>query len=88
MTGSRTGNAAREGNGGGSRPGPPPGGRPGSDENLGWTIFSYLIAGMLFYGAIGWAVGHWTGHPLIFPLGALAGLAIAVGLVIYRYGRS
>ena len=64
--------------------------RPPADggQNLGWTIFGYLISGMLVYGGLGWLIGHWTGHPLIFPLGMLAGLAFSVWLVIYRYGRS
>ena len=83
MTGDRPGGPARDGNGGAPRHSPPDGG-----GNLGWTIFSYLLAGMLVYGGIGWLIGHWTGHPLIFPLGALAGLALSVGLVIHRYGRS
>lgn len=63
-------------------------GGSGSDgQNAGWTIFSYLIAGMIFYGGLGWLIGHWTGHPIIFPLGMLLGLALSVGLVIHRYGR-
>jgi ATP synthase protein I len=57
-------------------------------KNVGWTIFSYLISGMLVYGGLGWLIADWTGHPLFFPLGALAGLAFSVWLVIYRYGRS
>ena len=64
-------------------------GGSGSDGgNAGWTIFSYLIAGMVFYGGLGWLIGYWTGHPVIFPLGMLAGLALSIGLVIHRYGRS
>jgi F0F1-type ATP synthase assembly protein I len=61
---------------------------PDGGVNIGWTIFGYLISGMLVYGGLGWLIGHWTGHPLIFPLGMLAGLAFSVWLVIYRYGRS
>jgi hypothetical protein len=57
-------------------------------ENVGLTVFSYLIAGMLAYGGLGWLVAHWTGISLIFPLGMLFGLGLAIGLVIYRYGRS
>ncbi|HUZ37836.1 MAG TPA: hypothetical protein VMV17_16060 [Streptosporangiaceae bacterium] len=71
---------------------PPPatGGRPEppGGENPGWTIFSYLIAGMLVYGGLGWLIGHWTGYPIIFPLGMVAGLALSVVVIIYRYGRS
>jgi ATP synthase protein I len=63
-------------------------GGPGADgQNAGWTIFSYLIAGMVCYGGLGWLIGHWTGHPVIFPLGMLLGLAVSIGLVIHRYGR-
>ena len=57
-------------------------------ENAGWTIFSYLIAGMLVYGGLGWLIGHWTRHPIIFPLGMLTGLALSTAVILYRYGRS
>jgi F0F1-type ATP synthase assembly protein I len=82
---------------GGSRPaGGPDGdrrrdgrqGRAPTDENAGWTLFSYLIAGMIIYGGLGWLVARWTGHPMIFPVGMLIGLALGVAGVIYRYGRS
>jgi ATP synthase protein I len=53
----------------------------------GWTVFSYLIAGMLAYGGIGWVAGHFTHIALLFPIGMLIGLAISVGWIIYRYGR-
>ena len=36
--------------------------------NAGWSIFGYLISGMVFYGGVGWLVGHWTHHPLLFAL--------------------
>jgi hypothetical protein len=53
----------------------------------GWTVFSYLIGGMIAYGAIGWVIGHFTHIQLLFPIGMLVGLAISVGWIIYRYGR-
>ena len=53
----------------------------------GWTVFSYLIAGMLAYGGIGWLIGHFTHVPLLFPIGLLIGLAIALGWIIYAFGR-
>jgi F0F1-type ATP synthase assembly protein I len=62
-----------------------------TDEELtkgsGYTVLSYLIAGMLAYGGIGWLIGHFTHIALLFPVGMLAGLAISVGWIIYRYGR-
>jgi ATP synthase protein I len=76
-----------------------PGGRPAgraepgqpdspAEENQGWSVFSYLISGMAVYGAIGWLIGRWTHVALIFPVGMLTGLALAIVLIIYRYGRS
>jgi F0F1-type ATP synthase assembly protein I len=59
----------------------------GLTRGTGYTIFSYLIAGMLAYGGIGWLVGHFTHVSLLFPIGMLVGLAISVGWIIYRYGR-
>jgi ATP synthase protein I len=53
----------------------------------GYVIFSYLIAGMLAYGGIGWLIGHFTHFAMLFPIGMLVGLAISVGWIIYRYGR-
>ena len=65
--------------------------RAGQDDDLtrgsGYTVFSYLIAGMLAYGGIGWLIGHFTNIALLFPAGMLVGLAISVGWIIYWYGR-
>jgi ATP synthase protein I len=54
---------------------------------IGWTVFSYLISGMIAYGAIGWLIGRAVHTELLFPIGMIVGLAISVGYVIYRYGR-
>jgi ATP synthase protein I len=56
-------------------------------KGTGYTVFSYLIAGMLAYGGIGWLIGHFAHISLLFPIGMLVGLAISVGWIIYRYGR-
>jgi F0F1-type ATP synthase assembly protein I len=55
--------------------------------NIGWTVFSYLIAGMAAYGAIGWLIGRAVHVSLLFPIGMLVGLAISIAFIIYRYGR-
>lgn len=59
----------------------------GNSSNAGWTIFSYLISGMIFYGGLGWLIGHWTHIAAIFPVGMLVGLGVGVFAVIYKYGR-
>jgi len=57
------------------------------EDNAGWSVFSYLISGMLFYGLIGWLVGRATHTGILFPLGMIVGLVLAIVLIIFRYGR-
>ena len=56
--------------------------------NIGWTVVSYLLSGMAAYGAIGWLIGRAAGVQMLFPIGMLVGLAISIGFIIWRYGRS
>jgi ATP synthase protein I len=53
----------------------------------GWAVFSYLISGMIAYGAIGWGIGRALHAGWLFPVGMIVGMAIAVSYVIYRYGK-
>ena len=55
--------------------------------DIGWTVFSYLLAGMAAYGAIGWLIGRAVHVPLLFPLGMLLGLGISIAYIIHRFGR-
>jgi ATP synthase protein I len=55
--------------------------------DIGWTVFAYLIAGMLAYGFIGWLIGRAVHVWFLFPVGMLVGLAISIGFIIYRYGK-
>jgi hypothetical protein len=56
-------------------------------DNAGWTIFSYLVAGMVAYGLIGWLLATVTHIRLLVPLGALAGLLVAIAGIFWKYGR-
>jgi F0F1-type ATP synthase assembly protein I len=53
----------------------------------GWTVLSYLLAGMAAYGGIGWLIGRAVHVPVLFPIGMLVGLAISIGYIIHRFGR-
>jgi len=57
------------------------------EDNQGWSIFSYLIAGMVAYGLVGWLVAWLTHVPVLLPVGALVGLVFAIGGVVWKYGR-
>ena len=59
-----------------------------SNASDGWRIFSYMIAGMIFYGGLGWLIGHWTGISLLFPVGMIFGIVLSVVGVIVRFTRS
>ncbi|MFZ0529982.1 MAG: AtpZ/AtpI family protein [Propionicimonas sp.] len=47
-----------------------------------------LIAGLLFYGGLGWLLDRWLQTSWLLPVGLLFGAAAGVYLVIARYGRS
>ena len=55
--------------------------------DVGWAVSGYLISGMVAYGGIGWLIGHWLHATILFPVGMLTGLVLAIVLIIYRYGR-
>lgn len=55
-------------------------------KGTGYSIFSYLIAGMIAYGGIGWLIGRAVHVQILFPIGMLVGLAISLGWIVYRYG--
>jgi ATP synthase protein I len=88
MGGTGSTSSSRNGLSGGQPPasGQPPESGP-VEDNQGWSIFSYLIAGMVAYGLIGWLVAWLTHIPVLLPLGALAGLVFAIGGVVWKYGR-
>jgi ATP synthase protein I len=57
-------------------------------EADGWQIVSYMLGGMILYGGIGWLVARWTGIGVLFPLGMILGIGLAVGMIIFRFTRS
>ena len=57
-------------------------------ESDGWQILSYMLGGMILYGAIGWLAAHWTGITVLFPIGMILGIGLSVVLIVYRVTRS
>lgn len=63
-------------------------GKPGSTPDLGTSILSYLIGGLVLYGGLGWLLDHWTGHEALFlPIGLVVGIAASLYLIYIRFGR-
>jgi ATP synthase protein I len=67
---------------------PSPDDTPMPARGAGMTIVSYLIAGIVAYGGIGWLIGRAVHLPVLAPVGMVIGLTISMALIIYRYGRS
>lgn len=57
------------------------------DENALWSIFGYLISGLLFWGGVGWAGDHFLGTTYLTLVGLLVGAAGALYLIWLRFGR-
>jgi F0F1-type ATP synthase assembly protein I len=57
-------------------------------ERDGWQMVSYMFAGPITYGGIGWLIGHYTGVSALFPIGFIVGVAFSVLLIILRVTRS
>lgn len=56
----------------------------GSGDAMG--VLSYVMAGVLFYGGVGWLLGRWLHQAWILPVGMVLGLAASVYLIVKRYG--
>ncbi|MDO4412034.1 hypothetical protein [Cutibacterium sp.] len=57
-----------------------------SSNNDAWGVLSYVLAGMLFYGGIGWLLSSHFHQMWIFAVGMIVGLAASVYLIVKRYG--
>jgi ATP synthase protein I len=57
------------------------------DMGMGMTALTYLLAGMLVWGGIGWAVDHWVGTRGVFAgIGAVVGVGSGIYLIVRRLG--
>lgn len=55
--------------------------------NQGLTVLSYLIAGVLVWGGVGWLLDRVFDSAFLLPVGIVTGAAGAVYLVIQRFGQ-
>ena len=58
-----------------------------SGANAGWAAVSYLVAGIVVWGLIGWLVDHWlhTGK-IAIAVGCVLGAALGIYLVVRKLG--
>ena len=57
------------------------------EENAMWSIFGYLLSGLLFWGGIGYGLDKWLGTAYLTLVCLLVGISGAIYLVWLRFGR-
>ena len=55
---------------------------PGGDP---WAAFGYLVAGVAFYGLVGWGLSVWLHAEYWIPIGILVGAGFGMYMVFARY---
>ncbi len=60
-----------------------PGSAPRADDP--WAAFGYLVAGVLFYGFVGWVLSLVLHASYWIPIGILVGAALGMFMVFHRY---
>ncbi|MGO1384236.1 MAG: AtpZ/AtpI family protein [Arachnia sp.] len=59
----------------------------GGNTDDGMVALSYILAGLIFYGGLGWLGDHYLHTQWLLPVGLILGLATSTYLIIKRYGR-
>lgn len=52
----------------------------------GYTVLSYILAGPLLYGGLGWLGDHFLRTGFLLPLGFMLGVVLSLYVVIKRFG--
>ncbi|MEZ5097270.1 MAG: AtpZ/AtpI family protein [Nocardioides sp.] len=49
-----------------------------------WQVLGYLVAGVAFYGLVGWALDRWLGTTWLVAVGVLVGAGLGLYLTWRR----
>ena len=52
----------------------------------GWRVLSYLIGGVVVYGAIGFGLDRLFGTQFLLPVGIVLGAGLTILMLHFRYG--
>lgn len=50
------------------------------------AVLSYLLAGLILYGGLGWVGDYYLKTSWLLPVGLILGLVSSLYLIIKRYG--
>jgi F0F1-type ATP synthase assembly protein I len=68
------------------RPRPASPARQGSGAETGYAVIGTLISGLVVWGGVGWLLDRWMDTRVFAPVGIILGMAVAIYLVVKRYG--
>lgn len=57
------------------------------EEGALWSIFGYLLSGLLVWGGIGYGLDHLLDRDIFTLIGLLLGMGSSLYLVWMRFGR-
>lgn len=60
--------------------------RPGMTESVGVSALSYLLSGPVLFALIGYGFDRLLHVGFLVPVGLLAGMALSIYLIWFRYG--
>lgn len=60
--------------------------RPGMTESVGVSALSYLLSGPVLFALIGYGLDRLLHVGFLVPVGLLAGMALSIYLIWFRYG--
>jgi hypothetical protein len=60
--------------------------RGGSGADTGWAIIGTMLSGMAVWGGVGWLLDLWLDIKVLLPVGIILGMAVAIYMVVVRYG--
>jgi F0F1-type ATP synthase assembly protein I len=57
-------------------------------DHEGTQIISELLAGIVFYGGLGWLLDKWLGTSYLIAIGIVVGLVISLYIITKRHGAA
>ena len=70
------------------RPRPVSPARGGSGADTGWAVIGTMLSGMAVWGGAGWLLDRWLDTKVFVPVGIILGMAVAIYLVVVKYGAA
>lgn len=68
-----------------SHPRPPAAPQPDGPRGDPWHAFGYIVAGVAFYGFLGWLADRWLGTPFLVAVGILVGAGFGIYMTYARF---